>query len=356
MIRAAARLLVVVLAAGAALLLAGPATAHVGGGAAGSDFDARVLSVEPAVPGVSVRVLSSGDELEVVNRTAAEVEVPGYSDEPYLRIGPDGVWRNANSPATYINLDRFGRTALPPSADPDAAPDWQQVSTQPAYVWHDHRTHWMSEGVLPPAVAADPTRQHLVVEWLVPMSHGGTPLAVRGELTWSPPPPAWLVWPAYALLALAGTAAGLVARTPRPLGALLLLGGVAALYHALATPEPPASVASHAGAIASALLPALTALAVAGLGLWAARRGRGSLVGLLAVVLGWLLLVQGLPDVDVLWTAHVLAAGPALPARAAVAVLVALGAGLVLGGLAAGRRFRETGRRTEPAGDPQPVG
>jgi hypothetical protein len=71
--RAAARLLVVVLGALAGLLVAGPAQAHVGGGAAGSDFDGRVLAVDPALPGVAVRVLSFGDEFEVVNPTATEV-------------------------------------------------------------------------------------------------------------------------------------------------------------------------------------------------------------------------------------------------------------------------------------------
>jgi hypothetical protein len=356
--RLPARLLVVVLGALATLLVAGPAVAHVGGGAAGSDFDGRVLAVEPEVPGVAVRVLSFGDEFEVVNGTAVDVEVPGYSDEPYLRIGPGGVWRNANSPATYINLDRYGRTTLPANADPTAEPDWVQVSTEPEYVWHDHRTHWMSEGLLPPAVAADPTREHLVSEWVVPMAHDGTEVQVRGELTWSPPPSPWVVWPLYAVLALAAVAAGLLARGPRPLGALLLLGGAAALWHALATPEPPASVSSHAGAIASALLPGLTAAGVAVLGFAVSRRGRGAMTGLLAVVLGWLLLVQGLPDVDVLWTAHVLSAGPALPARAAVAVLVALGAGCILGGVAAVRRFREPEgpRRAESrVGEPHPV-
>ncbi|TFV54514.1 hypothetical protein E4P41_18735 [Geodermatophilus sp. DF01-2] len=353
--RAAARLLVVVLGALAALLVAGPALAHVGGGAAGSDFDGRIRSVSPALPGVSVRVLSFGDEFEVVNPTATEVEVPGYSDEPYLRIGPDGVWRNANSPATYINLDRFGRTTLPPHAGPHAEPDWVQVSTEPSYVWHDHRTHWMSEGVLPPAVAADPTRDHLVSEWVVPMAYGGTEVEVRGELTWSPPPSPWLVWPLYAVLALAPVAAALVARTPRPLGALLLVGAAGALYHAATTPEPAVSVSSHAGAVVSALLPGLAAVAVAGGGFVAARRGRGGLTALLAVVLGWLLLVQGLPDVDVLWTAHVLANGPVLLARAAVAVLLALGAGCVVGGLVATRRFRERGPADRPADEPRPV-
>ena len=354
----AARLAVVVLGVLAWLALAGPAAAHVGGGAAGSDFDGRVTSVQPALPGVSVRVLSFGDEFEVVNTTGTEVTVPGYSDEPYLRIGPDGVWRNAHSPATWINLDRFGRVTLPPEADPRAAPEWVQVSTEPQYVWHDHRTHWMSEGLLPPAVAADPTRAHTVSEWTVPMAHGSTPVTVRGVLTWSPPPSPALTWTLHLGLAATVAVTGLLARTPRPLGWVLVLGGVAALWHAAATPEPPATVSSHAAAVVSALLPGVTAALVAVVGAVAARRGRGVMAGLCAVVLGWLLLVQGLPDVDVLWSANVVSNGPDVLARAAVAVLVAGGAGLVVAGLAAARRFRDPERigTDRPAPEPQPVG
>jgi hypothetical protein len=79
------------------------------------------------------------------------------------------------------------------------------------------------------------------------------------------------------------------------------------------------------------------------------------MAGLFAVVLGWLLLVQGLPDVDVLWSANVLTNGPQEVGRVAVALLVALGAGFVVGGIAAVRRFREAhlpeaaARATEPA-------
>jgi hypothetical protein len=341
MSRTAARLLVVLLGTLAALAVAGPAAAHVGGGAAGSDFDGRVLSVSPELPGVSVRVLQFGDDLELVNDTATEVLVPGYSDEPYLRIGPDGVWRNAHSPATYINLDRYGRVTLPEDTDTAAEPEWVQVSTEPHYVWHDHRTHWMSQGRLPPAVAADPGRSHRVFEWTVPLRYGDRPVEVTGELTWSPPPSPWLIWPLYVALALLAVAAGLLARTPRPLGALLVVGAGAALWHALATPEPPVSSSSHAGAIAAALLPAATAALVAGIGFRASRRGRGALTGLLAVVLGWLMLVQGLPDVDVLWSAHVLSNGPQIAARVVVVLLLALGSGLVVGGIVAVRRFRE---------------
>jgi hypothetical protein len=339
--RTAARLLVVGLAVLASLALAGPASAHVGGGAAGSDYDGRVTAVTPDLPGVRVRILQFGDELELVNRSDSEVTVPGYDGEPYLRIGPDGVWRNSRSPATYINLDRYARVALPEQVDSHAEPDWVKLSTEPQYVWHDHRTHWMTQNLLPPAVAADPDRSHTVFEWTVPIHYGDTPAEVVGVLTWTPPPSPWLVWPLYAALALLAAAAGLLARTARPLGALLLVGAAAALWHAGATPVPAVSVSSHTGAILAALLPALTAAVVAGIGFRAARRGRGAMTGLFAVVLGWLLLVQGLPDVDVLWSANVLSNGPQAAGRVAVALLLALGAGFVVGGIAAVRRFRE---------------
>ena len=339
--RTAARLLVVALVALASLALAGPASAHVGGGVAGSDFDGRVTSLSPHLPGVTVRVLQFGDDVELVNRSGTEVEVPGYDDEPYLRIGPDGVWRNQRSPATYINLDRYARVTLLESPDSLAEPPWVQLSTEPHFVWHDHRTHWMTQGLLPPAVAADPDRSHTVFEWTIPLRYGDTSAKVQGVLTWAPPPSPWLVWPLYAVLLLLAAGAGLLARTARPLGALMLVGAGAALWHAGATPVPAVSVSSHTGAILAALLPALVAAVVAGIGFRAARRGRGAMTGLLAVVLGWLLLVQGLPDVDVLWSANVLTNGPQVAGRVAVELLLALGAGFVVGGIAAVRRFRE---------------
>jgi len=61
--------------------------------------------------------------------------------------------------------------------------------------------------------------------------------------------------------------------------------------------------------------------------------------------------VQGLPDVDVLWSAHVLSSGPQLLARAAVVLLLALGAGFVVGGIAAVRRFHHADARQPAAVD-----
>jgi hypothetical protein len=356
--RSVQRFAVLLLGLLATLAVAGPAAAHVGGEEAGSDFDGRILSVSPEVPGITVRVLQFGDEFELVNETSTEVLVPGYSDEPYLRIGPDGVWRNANSPATYLNLDRFGKAQPPAHADADAEPDWQQVSTEPQYVWHDHRTHWMSENQLPPVVQADPTRPHTVAEWTVPLVHGDTEIAVEGVLTWAPPPSPALIWPVYVAMLLVVVAAGLFARTARPLAVLLGIGAASALWHALATPEPPVSISSHTGAILSALLPAATALLVAAIGIRAAWRGRGAMTGLMAVVLGWLLMVQGLPDVDVLWTANVVSGGPEILARVTVAVLATFGVGLVAGGIAAVRRFHEpeAPRRGDDRAVAAPVG
>jgi hypothetical protein len=356
MSRAAARLLVVLLGVLATLAVAGPASAHVGGGVAGSNFDGAVRSVTPAMPGVTVRVLSFGDDLEITNSTSTEVAVPGYFDEPYLRIGPTGVWRNTHSPATYINLDRFGRVKLPADADPQATPQWEHLSSDPSYVWHDHRTHWMTQNLLPPAVAANPSVPHTVFDWTIKLRYGDTPVTVAGVLTWKPPPSPALVWPVLLVLLALPVAAGLVARSARPLGALLLVGAAAVLWHAVVTPAPPASVSTHSAAIAGALFPAVTAALVAGLGFRSSLRGRGAMAGLLAVVLGWLLLVEGLPDVDVLWSANLLSTGPQLPARLAVAILVAFGPGLVVGGIVAIRRFREPGVAQAPAEPPVPVG
>lgn len=334
------RLLVVLLAALAALMVAGPASAHLGGAPAAGDFDGRVLSVRPALPGVTVRVLSFGDDVELTNRGDTEVLVTGYSDEPYLRIGPRGVFRNASSPATYINADRYGRVALPPGASASTPPRWVKVSAQPQFVWLDHRTHWMSPGLLPPSVAADPTHSHVVFRWTIPVLAGGTKSTVSGELTWTPPPSPWLVWPVYLVLFLLPVAAGF-ARTSRPLATAVVVGAAAALWHVFATPGPPAGQGSPVGALLSALLPAVGVLVLAGLGLWAAVRGRDGMTGLAAVAAGLLMLFEGVPDAAAMWSAHVLASGPQLLARAAVAVLVAGGAGCLVGGIAAIVRFRD---------------
>lgn len=61
---------------------------------------------------------------------------------------------------------------------------------------------------------------------------------------------------------------------------------------------------------------------------------------MLAGLAGFMLLVQGLPDMDVPWAANVITGGPVVLARLTVALLIFGGLGLMLGAALAVRRFR----------------
>ena len=336
-----ARRLPPVLMAVIVLVLAGapPASAHSDRGLAGSNFAGRILAMSASMPGVSLRVAGFGDSLELLNASSETVTVYGYSDEEYLRIGPDGVWRNANSPATYLNIRLDGDVDLPPGADPEAAPDWQQVSTQPEYTWHDHRTHWMLSSP-PPQVAADPNSEHTIIEWTLPLTYGETEIEVDGELVWSPPPNGAVWWPVYLAIVVLGVLAGLLGRTARPLCALLVASTGAATWHLLATPQPGLTTVDRALALGTASLPVLALTAIALTAGRAAWKGKDLLASMLSGLAGFMFFVQGLPDMDVLWSANVITGGPVVLARLTVALLVFGGLGLLLGAVPAVRRFR----------------
>lgn len=197
----------------AALALCPAAQAHGDGAVRG--FTSVVTAVTPAVAGVSVQVLGGDDRLRLVADAPHVVVVHGYQGEPYLRFSPEGVFRNARSPARYLNDDRYGRVTLPPEADPQAPPAWEKVKPGGLpYEWHDHRIHWMSESD-PLEVAADPGRPHRILDWVVDGTVDGRLLAIRGSLDYAPPPgrafPRVLLVP-LAALAVAAVAAPLLRR------------------------------------------------------------------------------------------------------------------------------------------------
>jgi hypothetical protein len=195
-------------AALAALVLCPAAAAHGGGGALG--FRSKVTRLTPAVSGLSVKVVDYDDRLELRNETGEPLVILGYEGEPYLAFRDGGVYRNAHSPATYLNDDRFGRVALPEQADAKAPPEWEQVSPREEFDWHDHRIHWMSR-TLPPKVQAAKGQPHHVFDWAVPATLDGKRLTIAGSLDYQPPPN----------------------RIPRPLIAvlgLIVLGGGAAVW------------------------------------------------------------------------------------------------------------------------------
>ena len=170
-----------------AALAACPAAAGHGDGAA-RGYTSSVTTITPTLEGLTADVLQGDDQLHVRNDTGRELVIEGYDGEPYLRFGGGGgVFRNTNSPATYLNQERFGDVDVPASASKQATPRWERVARGNAYEWHDHRIHWMST-IDPPKVRNAKDQPHHVFDWNVPGRVAGARLAIRGSLDYQPPP------------------------------------------------------------------------------------------------------------------------------------------------------------------------
>jgi hypothetical protein len=168
--------------------VARPAMAHPATVFAPTNYQTRITAITPTVPGLTMRVIGHGDQLELTNTGARDVVVLGYAGEPYLRVGRRGAFTNQRSPATYLNRDRFPTIQLPDQIDPKAAPVWQRISSYQTVAWHDHRAHWMGS-TDPPAVQAAPWQLHVInPEWRVELRDGPHPITVTGDLRWVPTP------------------------------------------------------------------------------------------------------------------------------------------------------------------------
>ena len=202
---------------GAMIGSAAPAGAHSGSGGVGaSNFLTELDGVTPAVEGIEVRVLELGDRIELTNRSGQDVIVIGYEDEPYLRIGPDGVFTNELSAATYVNADRQAETDIPDEVDADAPPRWRRVSDGQTARWHDHRAHWMGSND-PPAAQAEPDETHVIYDpWEIPLEVDGEQALVTGTLTWTPGPAPAPWYGAAAVVGVALVAAIMLLARPRP--------------------------------------------------------------------------------------------------------------------------------------------
>jgi hypothetical protein len=311
---------------------AAPASAHSVSGVGATNFHTNLIGVDPPMPGLKVKVVESGSRLELENRTGKEVTVLGYKDEPYLRIGPDGVFQNKLSPATYINKSRKGSEPPPAARNAKVGDvDWEKVSSEPMARWHDHRIHWMLP-TNPPEVRASPGKRHVVDdEWIVPIKAGAETLAVKGNLIWEPGPSAlpWYVV-ALALLAVvvvigrrANWAAGLAAVT----GLVVAID----IFHAVGLGFANAGSAGYRlGKTFSQGPLGVVAWVVGVLAVvWLLRRGRDGLP--LAALAGLqVALVGGIADATALSRSEVPFGFGAGLARLAVAASIGLGVGLTV--------------------------
>jgi hypothetical protein len=190
----------------AVALIALAATAPAASAHQGSpNYLSQIDNVQPAVDGLSVDVLSRDDRLLLRNASGRDVVIEGYDGEPYARVLGDGtVEVNRDSPAFYLNDDRFGDVAAPKAADGKGAPRWKELSRTGRFEWHDHRMHWMSQ--TPPERVKDATEQTKIFDWSVPLDVNGRRGAIAGTLFWTPtvnsgPPTAAIVALAAVLIA-----------------------------------------------------------------------------------------------------------------------------------------------------------
>jgi hypothetical protein len=173
------------LAALVAFLLASAAEAHFGTGKLG--YRSTVKAVKPSIDGIQFKILNGDDQLLLDNRSGKTIVIEGYSGEPYIRFSPDGIYVNVNSPAGYLNQDRYGKSEVPKSATPEAKPRWEKLAGSKIWAWHDHRIHYMSPD-LPPKIRKEPRKPHHVFSWKVSGRADGKPFAITGSLDYRPPP------------------------------------------------------------------------------------------------------------------------------------------------------------------------
>ncbi|HMJ35560.1 MAG TPA: hypothetical protein VK501_16750 [Baekduia sp.] len=176
-----------------------------------------VRALQPKVPGLALQVLSGDDRFQLTNRSTTTVLVQGYDREPYARLAPDGtVQVNHNSPAYYLNTDRYGAVTVPKTASAKAVPDWHVLDKTGVFEWHDHRMHYMAKDT--PAIVKDKAKRTKVFDYAIPIRIGTQEGRILGTLWWAPPkgggaPVGAIV--AFAVLVLLGGVAVLVTRRRR---------------------------------------------------------------------------------------------------------------------------------------------
>ena len=335
------RLAVVFVAAAAAVLLsAAPASAHTVSGGGATNFRSRLLTVAPNVPGLTVRVVENGRRMELTNVGSTDVTVLGYLGEPYLRVGPAGVFENTRSPSVLLNAPNALPAPPGPAASAAGPPLWRRLSGAHTVFWHDHRTHWV--GGVPAALVRHATPAGLVLrQWRIELRAGDQQVEAVGVLAYVPGPSPW-PWLGLAVALAAGVLAA--ARTrwwTVGIGAAVAVLVATDVVHTVGIGLAyTGSMPQRVGFILSGSYYSLVAWVVGVLAV--VLLARRSVDGLFAAIFTGLVLGlwSGVADLSVLYRSQPPFAGPAVVERLAVTAAIGLGVGVVAGSALVLRRER----------------
>jgi hypothetical protein len=240
---------------------------------------------------VDVRVLDGDRSLRLAVAGGTRVVVRGSLDEPMLRIDPQGVWVNLESPTAAADklVQRSGS-------------GWKRVSGAGSVAWHDHRLS------PPPATHAGPAGP-----FSIPISVDGRRARIAGTFWRVERPAAW-PWLAGGAVLLAAVAAAVRLR-PRWRTLLTVGIGTGAGLAGLLAVTTFAARDAPTGGVAWLQIGAGIGIALVLGGLLVRLRGRRRAHA--AGIVGGIAAATSLSSLPVFWHGVVISALPAGGARLA---------------------------------------
>lgn len=158
------------------LLLVLPVPVGSGDSIEARNTESVITSIVPSVPsGVRIDIVGF-DTFVRVRAKGHVVTVPGYQQEPYVRIDSNGdVSFNTSSITYQLNMNRYGDVSH--VGNTEGPPTWKLTSRDGTAMWHDHRAHWMSPK---PPVPID--KEGTVQTWKIDVVVNDVPTVVDGVL------------------------------------------------------------------------------------------------------------------------------------------------------------------------------
>ena len=305
----------------------------------------------PRCPGISARVVDLGNKFELTNRTSTEITVLGYEGEPYLRIGPNGVFENLHSQATYINRTRQGGT-VPVGIDtsPTATPEWKKISSghtralaRPSHPLDERAAAAAGRAVarhVPPPLATEHRRSCTTA----------SSVRIAVALDWVPGP-SGLPWvPPIVVLFALGVLGAVLPKSWRVLAVLARsCSSSSDIAHAIGfeIPRPGGNLSKFVQFLGGSFVSIAVWIAAVPTIIALLRRRVEALYGVVFVAL-LVALIGGATDLSALWKSQLPDAGPPWLTRVEVVIALGLGGGLVVGALVRMMRSRAVDRRRRP--------